>query len=125
MSFSQCHSQLTLKLSSLRLTFSQSQAHSLKLSPLCFNAAGPRSSTSLPPKLDVTDPPADPLSRTPKPPISLKPTPPSTSLPPIHFKSVVSVFFIYMLGIFDLGLTSKKMMDILFSAGTGVPYFPF
>ena len=86
-----------------------SQAHSLKLSPLCFTAIGPtRSSTSLPLKLNVTYSPADPLSQTPKPPINLRPTlsirlrptPPITSLSLIHFKSVVSVFFIYMLGIF-------------------------
>ena len=98
---------------------------SLKLSPLCFTAIGPWSSTSLPSKLDVTDPPANLLSRTPKPPICLRSTLSSTSLLSIYFRSVVSVFFIYMLGIFDLGITSKKMMDILFSAGTGVPYFPF
>ena len=51
----------SLKLSSLCLTFSQ---NFLKLSPLYFTATDPtRSSTSPPPKLDVTDSPAIPSHR--------------------------------------------------------------
>ena len=84
--FSQAHS--------LCLTFSQ--AHSLKLSHLCFTAVGPRSSTSPPLKLDVTDPPADPLSRTPTPPIHLRPMPLITSLLPIHFRLVIDLYLLHL-----------------------------
>ena len=91
---------------SLKLTLSTSlsQAHS-------FITAGPthsqrchhRSLTSLThqPSQAADQPQTDAA-------IHLRPT----SLLPIHFKSVVSVFFMWMLGIFDLGITSKNGYNI-------------
>ena len=49
---------------------------------------------------------------------SLRPTPPiplrPTSLPLIHFRSVVSIFFMWMIGIFDLGITSKNVGFLIY-----------
>ena len=94
-------SQNSLKLT---LSTSLSQAHS-------FIAAGPthsqrcrhRSSTSLTHQpSQAADQPQTHAT------IHLRPT----SLLLIHFRSVISVFFMWMLGIFDLGITSKNEYNI-------------
>ena len=89
-----------------------SQAHSLKLSPLYFTfiVIGPthplrrrhRSSTS--PTHQPSQAADQPQTHAT---IRLR----LTSLPlPTHFRSV-SVFFMWMLGIFDLGITSKNVVN--------------